>query len=261
MHAEVEIDNIVRFDPPAEGAPPRSAHRLDHMWLTRNNIVGFEPASKDTHPFSVLRSQLLKHTKSSGERVFALTSVQPANGKTHVAANLAAILSRIHPTILIELDLRRPSVGHRLGLPNDLPGVDDYLFGEASMREAAIRIDGFDLSVYRARRPVANPEKYLASTRLAEMFQALRTDPARPICIVDTPPGAIHHDDVMLIAPAIDGIIMVVEEARTAKHALVETIKSLSPTPVIGSVLNKSVSTRRDTNDYDYYYASQSYDP
>ncbi len=255
MYAEAEIGNIVRFGPPAEGTPPGSSHRLDHDLLQRNNIVGFESASEDTHAFSVLRSQVLKHAHASGEQVFATTSVQPGNGKTHVAVNLAAILSRIHPTILVELDLRRPSVGARIGLPSAHPGVEDYLSGQAPLRETAVRVEGFDLVIHRARCPVANPEKLLASARLADMINMIRNDDSHPICIIDTPPGAIHHDDIMLIAPVIDGILMVVEEGRTSKHSLVETIRSLSPTPVIGSVLNRSISSPRQTNDYDYYYA------
>lgn len=257
MQPKADADNIIRLDPPGDGPPPLEDHNLDHALLELNNIVGFAPASEDTHAFSILRSMLLKHAHSSNEQIFAVTSVQPGNGKTHVAVNLAAILSRIHPTILVELDLRRPTIGQRLGLASSHPGIDDYLPGHASLNETSIRIDGFDLTVYRARRPNGNPEKLLASTRLIEMFTSIRSTTSHPICIVDTPPGAIYHDDIMLIAPAIDGIMMVVEESRTSKRALIDAIKSLSPTPVIGSILNKSISSPRQTNDYAYYAEDQ----
>ena len=123
MRAEAETGKIVSIAPPVSGDTPTADQMLDPELLRRNLIVGFESTdSENVHPFSVLRSQLLKHVRATGSRVFAVMSVQPGNGKTHVAVNLAAALSRIHPTTLVELDLRRPSIGQTLGLSPIRPG-------------------------------------------------------------------------------------------------------------------------------------------
>lgn len=226
---------------------------LDADLLHRNNVVGFEPASEEVHPFFMLRSQLLKHVKLTHDHVLAVTSVQPGNGKTHIATNLAAALGRIRPTILVELDLRRPSISQRLGLPSDHPGIDDYLAGDVEFSKTAIQISGTNLTVHAVRTPHNNPEALLASNRLIEMTDEIRNAEHKPVCIIDTPPAVIH-DDIMLISRAIDGIVMVVQEGRTSKHVLKDAISSLNPTPVIGSVLNMSISNIQQRYDYGDYY-------
>ena len=254
MRAEADTGKIISIAPAASGEATTADHMLDPELLRRNLVVGFESTdSEDVHPFSVLRSQLLKHVRATGSRVFAIMSVQPGNGKTHVAVNLAAALGRIHPTVLIELDLRRPSIGQSLGLSPIRAGIDDCLGGAATLQDSGMPIDGTKLTAHRVRTSKASPESLLSSGKLAELIQAIRDSDDQPICIIDTPPAVIH-DDIMLIAPAVDGVIMVVQEARTSKSALVNTIKSLSPTPVIGSVLNRSISSPLQTAEYEYYY-------
>jgi Mrp family chromosome partitioning ATPase len=228
--------------------------------LEANRVVGFGRTDERVHPFFVMRSHLLKHAHATGQRVFAVTSVQPGDGKTHVAVNLAAALSRIHPTVLIDLDLRWPSVGSRLGLPAPRFGTDDYLAGAVGPHRTGTRIAGFDLTVHPARLRRFNAEDLLASPRLPELIQGLRAAEGEPICLIDTPP-ALVNDDLMLIARAVDGVLMVVQEARTRARALRDAVTSLSPTPIIGSILNKSISSPRSSIDYDYYNRSGAASP
>lgn len=251
MRAEAETGNVLQLAL-ADGAPVVPGYTLDPELLQRNLVVGFEPACQDVHPFFVLRSQLWKHAQASQNSVFAVTSVQPGDGKTHIAVNLAAVFSRIHPTILIELDLRRPSLGERLGLPSGHPGIDDYLSGTATLSDSGIGIEGSNLKVHRVRKAHASPEKLLASPRLTEMTKAIRAMEGKPICIIDTPP-AVVHDDMMLILPSTDGVLMVVQEGHTPKRVLQDAVRSLAPTPVIGSILNLSISNPSPISGYYYY--------
>lgn len=251
--ADVETAKVLQLAAPTDNPQPGDEFTLDPELLRQNLITGFDPSNSESHPYFVMRSQLLKHAVSKDEHVFAITSVQPGNGKTHIAVNLAAALSRIRPTVLIELDLRRPSIGDRLGLPSQHLGIDDYLSGTHEFAASGIHIEGFNLVVHRVRQHHDDAESLLASSRLTDMTNAVRSAENSPICIIDTPP-AVVHDDMMLIAPAIDGILMVVQEARTPKRALLDTIKSLSPTPIIGSILNMSISSARPSRDLDYYY-------
>lgn len=256
MRAEAETGKILQLTL-ADNASGAQDFTLDPELLRSNRLGGFAPASEDARSFFGLRSQLWKHVQATQQRVFAVTSVQPGDGKTHVAVNLAAVLSRIHPTILLELDLRRPSVGERLGLPTEHAGIDDYLSGAGSFSDSAIHAKDFNLTIHRVRCPHSSPEKLLASTRLTEMFRAIRAIDGNPICIVDTPPAVIN-DDMMMILPATDGVLMVVQEGHTSRHVLSDTIKSLAPVPIIGTILNMSISNPRPVRGYDYYYNNSS---
>jgi Mrp family chromosome partitioning ATPase len=222
----------------------------DPEYLAYNRILGFGPMSDEIHPMMMIRSALLDHARATGHRLFAVTSAEPGNGKTHVAANLAAVLSRVQPTVLVELDLRRPSLGHRLGLPTDGPGVDDYLAGECPWGATEIRFEGIDLAVHRVREPRANAETLLAAHALPLALGHGVEGGA--ICIIDTPP-AILSDDLLLIARQVDGMIVVAEEGRTSKRSLQDIVRSVSPTPIVGTVLNRSISRPRRQTGYDYY--------
>ncbi|WP_395334448.1 CpsD/CapB family tyrosine-protein kinase [Novosphingobium sp. BL-8H] len=252
---QVSADDAAALPAPAPAGTPvlPAPWILDPAVLANNRIVGFGSMNEDVHPFFMLRAALLNHAVATHQRVFAVTSAQAGNGKTHVATNLAATLSRIHPTVLIELDLRQPQLGTRLGLAADTPGVDDYLSGEAEWADTAVPIEGFDLTVHRVRRARVNAEPLLASPALAQILRQFRANGNGPICIVDTPP-ALVSDDLVLIARGIDGVLLVVEEARSRKGDIVEAINALNPTPIVGTILNNSITRPRSQNTYGYHY-------
>jgi protein-tyrosine kinase len=225
----------------------------DPQHLAANGIAGFGAMSDAIQPLMMARSALLDHARSSGHRRFAITSAEPGNGKTHIAANLAAVLARVHPAVLVELDLRRPSLGERLGLPADAVGVDDFLSGECPWGATEMRFEGVDLAIHRVRRQRAGAESLLASPALPLALD--RASESGAICIVDTPP-AILSDDLLLIAQAVDGVIVVAEEGRSSKRGLQEIVRVVSPTPVIGSILNRSTTLPRRREGYDYYQAA-----
>lgn len=237
--------------------PGKSTHRSDSGYrlspelLAANLVIAFERMDERAHPFFGMRSQLLRYAWETGQRIFAVTSVEPGDGKTHVAANLAAAISRIAPTVLVELDLRRPSIKNRLGISSCNPGIDDFLGGEASIDDTMIRVRGFDLAIHLVGRTREAPERLLASPRLTAFFDHIRSREEQPICIVDAPPALI--DDVMLIKEVIDGAILVVEEGRTTKRALLAATRALGPTPVVGTVLNKSLWNMSSGISYGYY--------
>lgn len=255
MRLEIGRDRFCVLQP----APAR-AFDLDPDHLAENHIVGFEQSSERAQPFIALRAELLKHARANDQHVFAVTSAQPGNGKTHVAVNLAAALSRITPTLLIDLDLRRPSIAPRLGLPAPALGLDDFLAGNAQWSEIEMRVQGYDLWVYPTRQPHDAAEGLIGSTDLKTVLRALRASDAPPICIVDTSPIVID-DDFSRIAPAIDGALMVVEEGRTASRALSDALHRMRPVPLVGTVLNKSISPQGGSADYSAYYRNKRPNP
>lgn len=249
---------LAMLEPPAwsvEAPLTGGGFSPDPAILAANRIVGFQRTDERVHPFFVMRSHLLKHAQATGQRVFAVTSVGPGDGKTHVTMNLAAALSRIYPTVLVELDLHWPSLGQRIGLPPVCRGIDDYLDGSAEPGETGVRVAGFDLTLHPVRMRRFNAEDLLASPRLGSFIQGLREAEGSPICLIDTPP-ALVNDDLTLIARAVDGMLMVVQEAKTRARALRDVVKTLSPTPLVGSILNMSISSMPSKVDHAYYYRS-----
>ncbi|MGO4167424.1 CpsD/CapB family tyrosine-protein kinase [Novosphingobium sp. YAF33] len=247
MNAEPGIPPLLR----TAGIPDEAPALLDPRHLAENRICGFGQMSEQLYPFFMIRSTLLAHVEATGHRTFAITSIEAGNGKTHVATNLAAVLSRVRPTILVELDLRRPTLGARLGLAGAGPGIDDYLAGEAAWSDTATRIDGVDLAVHRVRRAHPSAEQLLASPRLAHALRHIAAEAEEAICIIDTPPALIG-DDLVHIARNIDGVLLVAQEGRSRKSGVREVTGALGGTPIIGSILNMSLSQPARRNEYGY---------
>lgn len=224
-------------------AAPVTARRveLDHHRLVDNGIFGFEHLDERARPFKLLRSMLLTRLEAMGGQIIAVTSTQPHNGKSFVAANLAVALSHIHPVRLIDLDLRRPTIGARFGLP-ECAGADDFLLEQRPLSEVGCFVIGHNLGILPVRRPLDYSSDLLASARGAELIAQLRRLPGAPICIIDTPP-ILEGDEAVIVARRVDGVVLVVEEGQTKQREVREALRMLKPTPLIGTVLNKSNSS------------------
>jgi protein-tyrosine kinase len=227
---------------------------LDRTHLIDNGIIGFEQNDIRSQAFQMLRSQLLRRLGPSQTHILAVTSTQSGNGKSFIAANLAAALSQIHPVWIVDLDLRRPCVADRFGLQAE-NGVDDYLLGAPTLGERECLLNREQLTILPVGQPRANSAEILSSARTAELFADLRSRPEKPVCIIDTPP-ALEGDDMMIIAQHVDSILLIIEEGRTPRAQISDSLRMLHPTPIIGTVLNKSMFSNKSPS-YGKYYARE----
>lgn len=208
--------------------------------LDDQNIVGFRNSDTRARPFKLLRSQILKMSEDDGIKLIGVTSAAPNVGKTFVASNLAAAMSRIADlnVYLLDLDLHRPAIASRFAIEQEA-GVHDFLTGaESDMSGIAKRINDERLVVIPGfRRDVATGE-LLTSGRADELFAGLRALPSNAVVIIDMPP-IFADDDAVIIGQRVDGFILVVEDGRSTRKQVQETVRILSPTPFLGSVLNR----------------------
>lgn len=233
---------------------PSEARRqeIDREALLAQNIYGFLNGDTRSRPFKLLRSQVLKLSAATGAKVIGIVSATPAVGKSFVAANLAAALSRIADTIvyLVDLDLHRPALAQRFAIDGEI-GVHDFLSGaEPSLDGVARRINDEALVLLPGyQRDVATGE-LLAGRRADALFAAFRALPANAVVLIDMPP-IFADDDAVILASRIDGFLLVVEDARTTEKQVRDTVRVLQPTPLIGTVLNRYRS-QIFSDDYGY---------
>ena len=223
--------------------------------LEAQNIVGFRNSDTRARPFKLLRSQILKKCQEDGLRLIGIVSATPNVGKTFVAANLAAAMSRIADldVYLIDLDLHRPAVAERFTLTGDA-GIHDYLSGAVPDADAITRrINDERLVVIPGyKRDVATGE-LLTSAHGDRLFAGLRALPSNALAIIDMPP-IFADDDAVIIGQRLDGFLLVVEDGRTTGKQIRETVRLLAPTPLLGSVLNRYRS-QIFANDYGYGFS------
>jgi len=169
----------------------------------------------------------------------AVTSAATGDGKTTTAINLAGALaqSRDHRVLLVDADVRRPSVAVQLGLGDAMsPGLVDAVLDEACSLESVVRHGPpLNLSILTAGRLPAAPYEVLKSPRLGALFEEARRK--YDCIIVDTAP-LIPVPDCRLIARWIDGILMVVAAHRTPLKLVQEGLNLVDPEKLLGLVFN-----------------------
>ncbi len=230
-------------------------------------FLGLVPAVKgNNHPllsqevphefgeaFRALRTSLVFSSGTEGTRVIGLTSAQPLEGKTTTACNMAIALayggSRV---LLIDADMRRPSVSRTLGIENEI-GLSHLLTGQATARQAIRRTTIQNLWVMTAGLTPPNPSELLASERMKTLIATVQTGPFDWV-LIDTPP-VLAVTDAVIIAPWVSGVVFVIgsemTQRRLAERA-VETLMTSRP-HVLGAVLNR-VDIIRNKDHYSRYY-------
>ena len=203
-----------------------------------------------------IRTALAAQLPGNGARVVAVASSQPLEGKTTTAVNIAMALAvggaRV---LLIDADMRRPSVHKALRVANDR-GLSQLLAGQARMREVVQRTHDPNLLTITAGRTPANPSELLASDRMRALVSGLETGPFDWV-IIDTPP-VLAVTDAVILAPLVGAVTFVIGAEMTrwrlAERA-VETLLGSNPRQVL-AVLNK-VDFGRNKYYYSRYYGHQ----
>ena len=200
--------------------------------------------------FRALRTALVAKNAGNGPRIIAVTSTQPLEGKTTTAVNMALALAIGGARVLvIDADMRRPSLHKALRLPND-KGLSDLLNGSSKVREVVQGSGDRNLLVITAGPTPSNPSELLGSERMAAFIRQLAGGPFDWV-IIDTPP-VLAVTDAVILAPMVSSMTFVIGAEMTWwRHVerAVETLQSGQPR-AINAILN-----RVDFDKNRYYYA------
>jgi capsular exopolysaccharide synthesis family protein len=223
----------VRYTRTAVVAPPPGM-------LERHGILAGDPKHPVADAFRVLRTQLLSELDARGGSAVAVCAANPKEGKTFVAANLAVSIASLvsRTAILVDLDLRRPSVHRYFGL-EPAASLSDHLLDGVEL-ERCLASPGIErLVLLMQAQPVARSSELLASPRMAALAAELRRRYPDRIVVYNTPPLLVA-DDAMIIAGYADGCLLVVREGRTERIAFVRAAELIGQHRFLGTVLNNA---------------------
>src|ERR1700691_3460706 len=175
-----------------------------------------------------------------------ITSTIPQEGKSTVAANLACTLARRkpHKTLLIEGDLRRPTVAQKFGLGR-VPGLSEWLRGETQSMNV-YRLEALGLWVLPAGSAPENPLELMQSGKLSPTMEQLTA--WFDWVIIDSPP-LLPLADTSIWARLADGVLLVSGKGVTEKRQLQRGLETLEPAKLLGALVNGST----DAAHSDYY--------
>jgi capsular exopolysaccharide synthesis family protein len=215
------------------------------------------PAGLEAEQYRALRHLVEQRHQGGDMTVIAVSSPGVGDGKTTTAINLAGALAQAPDAsvLLVEADLRRPSIGRLLGFEDShaVGLVDAILDPRLTLADIVQPRPPYNLSVVLAGQTPASPYEVLQSPRLGALLDEARHQ--YRYIVLDTPPLA-PVQDCRVVARWVDGIVLVVAADRTPRALLEAALDSLEPDKVLGLVFNgyDHLFTRHHARHYVGYY-------
>ena len=184
-----------------------------------------------------------------------ITSTESGDGKTFISTNLASLYSMTgHPTILVDMDIRKPNVHEKLGLETKM-GVTNYLIGDCELDDIIIHNDKLGFDVISAGTVPPNPGELIRSEKLSEMFDILRQ--RYTFLIIDSSPVGIVPDAMALIEQT-DVTLYVLRCMSTDKRFAKQTLENLAlhHKDKINLILSDTHANKSSSAGYGYGYGA-----
>jgi Mrp family chromosome partitioning ATPase len=181
---------------------------------------------------------VLQRMKKHGMSTLAVTGPEFASGVTTTAANLAiAIALDVNQTVLlVDLNLRSPAIHQKFGFEPHA-GIDDYLRGEAQLKDCLVTPGQPRLVILPARAPKGEFAEIISSPRMTALAKELQSRYADRIIIYDTPP-LLTSGDTLGFLPNVDAVLLVARSGKTTKTELDKSAHLLGNKAIVGTLLN-----------------------
>jgi capsular exopolysaccharide synthesis family protein len=227
--------------PPADepmpvASEPAPARTMPAARFDPNLVAVLASGSPAAEQYRALRTRIAQVDHGSAVDVVLLTSPGRGEGKSLTAANLALTMGQDVQTrvCVVDANLRHPRLHGLFGVA-ETPGLGDVLAGRATLAEALIRFDDQAMVLLPAGHPPSHPAELLGSTAMRRTIEMLRTQFDR--VIIDAP-AAGPLADVGILAPLVDGVLLVVHAGVTTKPAIQEAVATIPGDKFLGVVLN-----------------------
>jgi capsular exopolysaccharide synthesis family protein len=253
-----------------EPAPAKSGIALDKV--ARNpwrpallSLPTLAERGKSVEQFRALRSHIYQARSESALQTILVCSGMPSEGKSFVAVNLALSLARNNTrrVLLIDGDLRRPSLYKLLGAPNT-PGLTDFLAGTTGLVDVMQCNSSSDvvedpdvrhisnITLITAGECGDNSLELVGNHRIEELIATL--SPHFDWIVIDSPP-VLAVTDAVDLARAADGVLLVAREGKTPYDVAQRTQAAFKSFRLLGFVLNAV----KDAPGHGYYYNYYNY--
>jgi capsular exopolysaccharide synthesis family protein len=227
-----------------------------------------EPHSPETEAYRILATNFDFVNLDRGARTVMITSAIGKEGKSTTIANLAVALARSgRKVVLVDLDLRRPSIDAFFDIDHRRPGLTHVILGRASLDEALVSVlapgdqDGATPSTNGTGRgwleilpsgPLPpNPGEFAGSHALDEVFRLLGEH--ADVVLIDAPP-LLHVSDSIALAAKVDAMLLVTRLSSTRRSTVEELRRTLDGAPVVKLGFIVTGVTAGATYGYGYGY-------
>lgn len=245
---QISADPADKKAPGVHLPPPMTAPAIkvtNQLLVTVN-----DPHTQAAEEYSKLKSVIVKLTqKGTFLNMLMITSSIGGEGKSLTSLNLALSLAQEfdHTVLLVDADIRKPTIHSYLGIKNSV-GLTDCLLDGVEIKDALIRTGIGKLSILPAGRGVPNPAEVFTSQRMKDCFLEMKNRYQDRYIIIDTPP-VLPFAETRSLSAIVDGIVLVAKEGHVTLHNIEETMEHIKGTPLLGLVYNEAAMEFR----YDRY--------
>ncbi|PAP76382.1 polysaccharide biosynthesis tyrosine autokinase [Rubrivirga marina] len=220
-------------------------------WTLDSRVVTIlYPMSAGAEAFRGLRTSVQFSKPDAVVQTLLVTSASPGEGKSTVAANLAAVIAQSgRRTLLIDADLRRPRVHSLFGM-SKTPGLSEYISGQGDQRDITV---GDEFDVLPAGTMVPNPAEYLGSKAFRDLLDGFRQ--TYDVVVIDAPP-VLAATDPVLLSTQVDGTVVVAAAGQTKDFELEHAVQEIHNVggDVLGVVFNRFDVSKEYGYRYQYAY-------
>ncbi|GIC78948.1 polysaccharide biosynthesis tyrosine autokinase [Moritella sp. F3] len=206
-----------------------------------------------------LRTSFLLAQGQRVNQVIGIVSSQPNEGKSTTATNIAFSLAQIEKTLLIDADMRKPSLANNFKVSKGKPGLAQLITGEANLVDC-IMVDKVSGAHIMTCGPTPkNAQELLSSKRFKQLLETLKQSYDR--IIIDTPPIQAVSDS-LIISLHTDAIIYVIKSEATRVRLVQNSVRRLAKVDanIVGVVMNHVNTDGVSDSDYYYgYYTDEAY--
>lgn len=202
--------------------------------------------------FRTLRTNLQFADVDNPPRRLVVTSALPSEGKSTTACNLALTLALSGArVILVDGDLRKPSVGHYLGI-DSAAGLTNVLAGQHELADVVVGFQRDTLAVLPSGPTPPNPSELLGSQHMAALLDTLAAE--YDVVVIDAAP-LLPVTDAAVLSALADGAVLVVRHGRTRREEMERALQALAAVnaKLLGTVMNGVPRRRRGRDGYDGY--------
>jgi len=213
-------------------------------------VIISRPLSQEAEAFRRLVANLRYSGMEHPLRTLLITSPNMREGKSTVAANLAAALALTERSVLlIDADLRKPQLHQIFGIEQS-DGLTEALL-ERAIDGKLKQVEPAKVKVLTSGTPPPNPAEIVGSTRMCELLEQLKQQ--ADIVLIDCPP-VLPVVDAALLAPQVDGVLIVLRANRTRRRTAIEAVEAMQKVgaQIVGVVMNATPGKRIG---YHPYYA------
>jgi len=225
-----------------------------HIKDTEVGLISFHDSrSAIAEAYRSTRTALQFSTPSGTPDVLLVTSASPGEGKTTSALNIATTFSQMgSKVLLIDTDLRNPSIHNALGIDNS-KGLTNYLAGGASPFEVSQHTMIMRLFVIPSGPLPPNPAELLTSKKMKDLLEQAKS---KFDCVILDGPPVMGLADALVLANMADGTVVVIESGATRHEHLQSALKRLHTTKaaIVGGILSKYTAQGGEDYYNSYYY-------